>query len=101
MKEFGVWLKEVSKQFVYLGNCVTGLDTGALSQIGIDNASDMARKLENAREISKSVFYSAVGEIPSEVRNLTQDHYKSYFYDEDDGFYVLYDEDEDIHYFFG
>jgi len=94
-------LETNDKQFVYLGNCITGLDTDALSKIGIGNASDMARKDENAKEISKEEFYAAVCEIPSAVANKIKNHDNYYLYDEEDDFYFVYDSDDDIHYFFG
>jgi hypothetical protein len=92
----------------YIGNCKNSFDpdTGdSLIDCFVD-VSDFAVKEENGIEISKEEFEKFIKylDVPREVRNEfnppygTQHQLKYFFYD--NNIYVLYDQDDDVHYFF-
>mgnify|MGYP003392158333 CR=1 FL=1 len=86
----------------YIGNCTDSFD----SETGdcyfpeiFQDVSEFAYKDENSIPLDEEEFYLFVGEIPLWLNEEIKNHELSYlFYD--GNIYVLYDETEDIHYFF-
>jgi hypothetical protein len=88
------------KEYSYTGNCTDVFDEDGNSQIdAFTDVSDFAYKDENAKELDKEDFEAYVKEIPPEIEKKTKKHDVKYlFYDGNT--FVLYDADDDIHYFF-
>ena len=86
-----------------LGTCVNSFDgDGYCIQPGIpyETASDLAVGDENAEEIPEEEFRSQVV-IPSELEQKVAGHESYYLLDRDNDHYMLYDSNDDVHYFFG
>ena len=86
-----------------LGTCVNSFDgDGYCTQPGIpyDTTSDLAVGDENAEEVSEEEFRSQVV-LPSELEQKVMGHEVYYLLDRGNDHYMLYDSDDDIHYFFG
>ena len=86
-----------------LGTCVNSFDgDGYCIQPGIpyETTSDLAVGDENAEEIPEEEFRSQVV-IPSELEQKVAGHEIYYLLDRDNDHYMLYDSNDDVHYFFG
>ena len=86
-----------------LGTCVNSFDgDGYCIQPGIpyETTSDLAVGDESAVEISEEEFRSQVI-IPADLEQKVTGHEVYYLLDRSNDHYMLYDSDDDIHYFFG
>jgi hypothetical protein len=103
--------ENINKRYSYVGNCVNSFDsnTGECLSGIFSDVSDFGRydelatcedieDSEGCGKISSKEFLSVVDfeEIPEEVKN--SDNLEFYYYN--NGVLVIYDLDEDIHYFF-
>ena len=86
-----------------LGTCVNSFDgDGYCIQPGIpyETTSDLAVGDESAEEISGEEFRAQVM-IPAELEQKVMGHEIYYLLDRSNDHYMLYDSDDDVHYFFG
>ena len=86
-----------------LGTCVNSYDgDGYCIQPGIpyETTSDLAIGDENAEEISEEEF-RAQTTVPAELEQKVAGHEVFYLLDKANDHYMLYDADDDVHYFFG
>jgi len=85
----------------YIGNCKNSFDpnTGDSLINCFCDVSDFAVQEENGKEITEKVFNSIVT-IPPDIKLDAKNHQLRYFVYEDRNIYVLYDQNDDIHYFF-
>ena len=92
-------IKEELDKYFYFGNCKNIFDEDGSCEVSIfTNVSDFVFNDENSKEISKEEFFNKVS-IGNDLWNKLKDHDLLYFY-YPNGLYVLYDDEEDIHYFF-
>lgn len=88
---------------VLVGSCVNSFDDdGYCIQHGVTyaDASEFAVGDERADEISEEEFRAAV-QIPPDLYQQVTSHEVCYLLDREESQYMLYDYDDDIHYFFG
>ncbi len=86
-----------------MGSCVNSFDgDGYCIQPGEAYADTSALAVgdERADEISEEEFRAAVT-IPSDLDQQVAGHEVFYLLDREENQYMLYDSDDDIHYFFG
>tara|TARA_A100001391_G_C5029508_1_gene267981 strand:- start:678 stop:995 length:318 start_codon:yes stop_codon:yes gene_type:complete len=101
-------LREYIREFLkeergLMGSCVNSFDgDGYCIQPGVAYADTSALAVgdERADEISEEEFRAAVT-IPSDLDQRVAGHEVFYLLDREENQYMLYDSDDDIHYFFG
>lgn len=84
----------------FVGTCVNSFDEDGeciIPELPFNDVNDLAYADENAENISKEEFYRSVN-VPESVIKKTSGNEIFYLIFED--VYMLYDGDEDIHYFF-
>jgi hypothetical protein len=85
----------------YLGNCVNSFDEDGECIVPnlYNDVSDFAYSEENSIEISKNDFIKNVGNVQDNISNhLSKD--VIYLHDQINDVFMIYDIDNDIHYFF-
>lgn len=92
---------------IYLGNCTNSFDeeTGECIQPDLNyfDVTDFAQCEEGAVVIEEEEFRKKVtiDEVSAGIIASIADHTILYLYDEDRDLYMIYDDHDDIHYFFG
>lgn len=94
---------EVANKFAnFLGTCVNSFDEDGdctIPQLGYRDTSHFAYHEENADEISHEEFGKNAGIIPPDLnKEISVNRY--FLHDPDNDVYMIYDQDDDIHYFF-
>ena len=91
---------KMNNKRTYVGNCSNIFDekTGKCKLDIFLDVSDFAHKDENAIEISKDDFYACVI-VPEEIEEEIIAHDLKYLFYEGN-VWVLYDTNDDMHYFF-
>lgn len=80
----------------YLGSCVNSFDEdGQCTVLPYSDVTEFAQAEENYIELNISQFKSNVSF--HSILNKCD----SFYFDRDNGLYIAYDSDTDIHYFFG
>ena len=94
-KLFENWRRFLKEGYSLVGNCTEFDEDGdcMIDELPYADATQLAYADENAKEITRKEFLTAVG---SEVS--TQKPY--YLYDEDNDVYMIHDAASDIHYFY-
>ena len=94
--------ESITESAEYLGNCINSFDndTGECIVPGLYNdTSDFAVAEENAKKITEKQFIKAIGPIPEYLKpDISLD--RIFLYDVANNIYMIYDQDDDIHYFF-
>jgi hypothetical protein len=84
----------------YKGNCVNSFDEDGYCTVPdlYSDTSDFAYNEENAKVVTKEEFEKTVT-VPKDLDKEIGTN-RTYLHDANNNIYMLYDEDEDIHYFF-
>lgn len=93
----------LSEQHGFIGTCVNSFDEDGycmVPDLSYSTVTDFAWGDENADRIPENEFRSQVI-IPPDLEELISGHEIFYLLDRDNNQYMLYDSDDDIHYFFG
>lgn len=85
---------------VFVGTCKNILDGGCLDHI-MSDATDMSQIVENSKEITLEYFTQIV-EIPQFlwVKIIKNKNRFTYLVNTEARLYILYDDENDTHYFF-
>jgi hypothetical protein len=86
----------------YVGNCVNGFDMDGycnIKQLPYNDTTDFAQAEENATKISSDEFFANVSYPEKLISNIKSNEI-IYLHDSKHDVYMLYDLDNDIHYFF-
>ena len=84
----------------FIGTCVNILEEGNLSDI-MSDTTDMAQIVENSQKISIEFFTKSTnipGFLWTNMLSRPRDH--EFFLNKEYNLFILYDINEDIHYFF-
>lgn len=94
-------IKEILLEYHFLGTCVNSFDEDGNCVVpGLYNdVSDFAVHEENAQQITKSQFLKHIGRIDHGIDKEIS-HNRIYLHDSDNGVFMIYDVETDIHYFF-
>ena len=86
----------------FVGTCVNSFDndygTCIIDQLPWRDISEFEYSLENADAISQE-YFSMNANVSKEIKQILRGHIKTYYLTKDN-VWIIYDEDEDIHYFF-
>ena len=88
---------------VLIGSCVNSFDDDGYCiqpDVAYADVSAFAVGDERSEEINEEEFRAAV-QIPTALDQQTASHEVFYLLDREESQYMLYDSDDDIHYFFG
>lgn len=85
---------------VFVGTCKNILDTKCLDHI-MSDATDMSQIVENSQELKLETFIQSV-EIPQSlwIKIIKNKNRFTYLFNSKTNLYILYDDENDIHYFF-
>jgi len=89
------WREYLNENYILVGNC-KDFDEGGYCTIykpPYFDVTEFAQAEENASEISAEEFKSAVGDVIEVAEPI-------YLYDSEYDVYMLYDDAEDVHYFY-
>lgn len=92
-----------SKPYTYAGDCHEGdtEDSSSFMQYAGIDATEMAQLVENAHDVAPQKFIGAVDLGPTiKLRTDLWSGRYEYLYNEDADTYILYDTEDDIHYFY-
>ncbi len=93
------WMKLIEARH-YVGNCVNSFNADGecvIPDLPWRTTSDLAYADENALELKKKTFFAGAT-VPDEILEKISGH--DVFYLDHNSTYMLYDSDDDIHYFF-
>ena len=94
------WYKTITSSYNYVGNCIDSFDEYGDSNLSyFEHTSDCAVQNEHSRQIDEEAFFASVT-VPPAIIQKVNGHNKEYLL-YTNGLLVLYDIDDDIHYFFG
>ena len=92
----------MNRRRVYIGNCVNSFDEDGncvVGGVGYYDVSDFAVGEERAEALSWDEFDREVF-VSLEIEEIIEGHEVIYLLDRERDLYMLYDCDDDIHYFF-
>jgi len=89
------WQKYLKENYVLVGNCKDFDEDGycMIGELPYSDVTNFAQAEESASEISAEEFHSAVGDVIEVAEPI-------YLYDSKYDVYMLYDDAEDVHYFY-
>lgn len=95
------YFKHINEDAKFLGTCVNSFDEDGECIIPnlYQDVSDFAVHEENAIRISFNEFDKNIGKIPNDLDKLISPN-RNYLYDEDNKIFMIYDIENDTHYFF-
>lgn len=109
MKQFKANIKHIlelalinESMYEYVGNCVDSFDDDGQTDLPMfRDTTEFAQAEENAKEITKEQFEENVIISKEMMDKFNTNPLVKYLYSEDSDFYMIYDGNADIHYFFG
>jgi len=100
--DFNDLVAKILNESYYLGSCVDSFDEDGdciIDDLPFSDVSDFACREQDALEITRGEFEIIIKEIPQDIKSKILGHNLTYFVYKGDIF-VIYDSDEDVHYFF-
>lgn len=92
------WIDQIADRFYYIGDCTTGLEDEQFCDF-ISDPTDMAQLVENSTPLKIDEFLRLT-DLDEEHERIAHEGNTSFGYNPDRRVVWMYDNDNDIHYFF-
>lgn len=84
----------------YIANCIDCLDNRRFTSIYAEDATQLAQIVENGKELTEQEFLQQCN-VPISILNLIAEDSRNFGLNQDCDLAWVYDDSNDVHYFFG